>query len=105
MCVCVCVCVCVFVFSCIQLFVTPMTVAVEMSLSMGFSRNEYWSKLPFPTPEGLTDPGTQPASLACPALAGGFFTMASPGKFGALSFNLVPGSVLYYKNVQTDTQL
>ena len=99
------VCVYTRVFSCVQLFVTPMTIALQVPLSMGFSGKEYWSKLPFPTPEDPTDPGTEPESLAYPALAGGFFTMASPGKFGALSFNLVPGSVLYYKNVQIDTQL
>ena len=100
-----CVCVCVCVFSCIQLFATPVTVALQAPLSMGFSRKEYWSRLPFPTPGDPTDPGTEPISLACPALAGEFFTMASPGKFVALSFHLVPGNVLYYKNVQIDIQL
>jgi len=41
---------------------------------MGLSRQEYWSGLPFPPPGDLPDPGIQPASLASPALAGGFFT-------------------------------
>ena len=40
----------------------------------GFSRQESWSGLPFPTPGDLPDPGIQPMSLASPALAGGFFT-------------------------------
>ena len=43
-------------------------------LSMGFSRQEYWSRLPCPPPEDLTDPGMETTSLRSPALAGGFFT-------------------------------
>ena len=53
------------------LFVTPWTVAHEAPLSMGFPRQDYWSRLPFPTTGDLPDPGIEPAS---PALAGGFFT-------------------------------
>ena len=41
---------------------------------MGFSKQEYYSELPFPTPGDLPDPGIEPTSLASPALAGGFFT-------------------------------
>ena len=48
-CVCVCGCVCVFVLSCVWLFVAPWTVAQQTPLSMGLSRQEYWSGLPFPT--------------------------------------------------------
>ena len=44
---------------------------------MGFTRQEYWSRLPFLYPEGLLDPGIEPAS---PALAGGFFTTEPPEK-------------------------
>ena len=44
---------------------------------MGFSRQEHWRGLPFPSPGDLPDPGMEPAS---PALAGGFFTTALPGK-------------------------
>ena len=43
-------------------------------LSMGFSRQEYWSRLPCPSPGVLPDPGIQPASLNAPALVCGFFT-------------------------------
>ena len=50
---------------------TPWTVALQAPLSMEFSRQEYWSGLPFPTPEDLPNPGIKPASLASPALAGG----------------------------------
>ena len=61
-------------------FATPWTVVRQAPLSMGFSRQEYWSGLPFPTPGDLPDPGIEPASLVSPALAGGFFTTAPPGK-------------------------
>ena len=49
-------------------------VAHQASLSMGFSRQEYWSELPFPPPENLPKPGIKPTSPASPALADGFFT-------------------------------
>ena len=61
-------------FSRVRLSVTPWTVTCQASLSMGFSRQEYWSGLPFPSPGDLPDPGIEPASLMSPALAGGFFT-------------------------------
>ena len=46
----------------IQLFATPRTVARQAPLSMGFSREEYWSGLPFPSPGDLPDPGIKPRS-------------------------------------------
>jgi len=49
-------------------------------LSMEFSRQKYWSGLPFPPPEDLPDPGIEPTSPVSPALAGGFFTPESLGK-------------------------
>ena len=58
-------------FSCIQLFETPWTVADQAPLSMEFSRQEYWSGLPFPSSGDLPDPWIKPRSSA---LAGGFFT-------------------------------
>ena len=61
----------------IWLFVTPWTVAHQAPLSMGFSRQEYWSGLPFPPPADLPDAGMVPAS---PALADGFFPTEPPGK-------------------------
>ena len=63
----------------VQLFATPWTVAYQGPLSMGFSRQEYWSGLPFPAPEDLHNPGIKPASLVSPALAGRFFTTEPPG--------------------------
>ena len=59
---------------------TPWTVAHQAPLSMGFSRQEYWSGLPFPTPGDLPDPGIEPKALLYPALAGGLFITAPPGK-------------------------
>ena len=66
-------------FSCVQLFVTPWTIAHQAPLSMGFSRQEYWSGLPCPFPRDLPDPGTEPESLMSPALAGEFFTTSTTG--------------------------
>ena len=49
----------------------------EAVLSIEFSRQDYWSKLPFPSPEDLPDPGAEPASLLSPASAGEFFTTST----------------------------
>ena len=65
---------CVCVLSCARLVVTSWTVARQAPLSMGFPRQEHWSRLPVPTPGDLPHPGIQRASLVAPALAGGFFT-------------------------------
>ena len=65
------------VLSRVQLFVAPWTVARQAPLSMGFSRQEYWSGLPFPPAGDLPNPGTEPISLASPALAGGFLTTSA----------------------------
>ena len=53
--------------SCVRLFATPWTVAYQASPSMGFSRQEYWSGLPFPSPGDLPDPGIKPGSLTLEA--------------------------------------
>ena len=58
---------------------------------MGFSRQEYWSRLPFPPPGDLSDPGIKHGSPSSPALAGRFFYTEPPGKqcFSAICiFNL-----------------
>ena len=65
------------VLSCVQLFATLWTMALQAPLSLKFFRQEYWSGLPFPTPGDLPDPGIEPAS---PALAGKSFTTEPPGK-------------------------
>ena len=54
-------------FSGVQLFATPWTVARQAPLSMGFSRQEYWSGLPFPAPGDHLNPGMEPVFPAAPA--------------------------------------
>ena len=56
--------------------VLPWMVAHQAPLSMQFSRHASWSRLPFPSPGDLPDPGIEPVSLASPALAGGFLPLA-----------------------------
>ena len=63
-----------------RLLATPWTVACQAPLSMEFSRQEYWSGLPFPTPGDLPDPGIEPMHLVSPALTGGFFITVPPRK-------------------------
>ena len=61
-------CICTQSLSCVWFFVTPRTVACQAPLSMGFSRQEYWSGLPFPPLEDLPNLGIKPASPVSPAL-------------------------------------
>ena len=67
-------------FSRVQLFATLWSVARQAPLSMGCSRQEYWSGLPCLPPGDLPDPGIEAMSLTFLALASGFFTTSSPGK-------------------------
>ena len=62
---------------CVWLFVTPWTVACQAPPSMGFSRHEYWSGLPLPSPRDLPDPGMEARS---PALQTDFLPPELPGK-------------------------
>ena len=83
MCVCLCVCLCVLSrFSCVWLFVILWTIGHQAPLSMGFSRQKYWSDLPCPPPGDLPDPGIKSASLMSPTLAGGFFTTNATYAYG-----------------------
>ena len=59
---------------------TPGTVAYQAPLSMEFSRHKYWIGLPFTISGDLPNIGIESESLASPAVAGGFFTAAPPGK-------------------------
>ena len=64
-------------FSRVQLLATPWTAANQAPLSMGFSRDEYWSRLLFPSPGDLPDPGIEPGS---PALQADALPSELPGK-------------------------
>jgi len=64
--------------SCLAVF-DPTDCSCQAPLSMEFSRQEYWSGLPFPPPGDLPDPGIEPVSLVSLALAGRFFTTPPPG--------------------------
>ena len=61
----------------VPLFETPWTVARQAPLSMGFSRQEYWSGLPFPSPGNLPNPGVEPGS---PALQADALPSEPPGR-------------------------
>ena len=61
----------------VRLFATPWTIAYQASPTMGFSRQEYWSRLPFPSPGDLPDPGIEPGS---PTLEADALTSEPPGK-------------------------
>ena len=64
----VCLCVHAQSLSCVKHLATPWLVACHSPLSMGFSRQEYWSGSPFPSPEDLPNPGIKPISPSSPAL-------------------------------------
>ena len=68
---------CVKSLSRVRLFASPWTVACQAPLSMGFSRQEYWSGLPFPSPGDLPNPGIEPGS---PALQADALSSEPPGK-------------------------
>ena len=67
-------------FSRVQLFATPWTVARQAPLSLGFSRQEYWSGWPFPSPGDLPIPGIRPTSLTPPTLTGSSLPLTPPEK-------------------------
>ena len=79
-------------FSCVRLFAIPWTIALQAPLSMGFSRQEYWSGLPFSSPEDLPHRWVELASLKSPALAGGFFTKCATWEAQGYFYSL------YYSN-------
>ena len=83
-----------------------MTVACQPPLSMGISRQEYLSGLPFPSPANLPDPGIEPASSA---LAGGLFTTEPPGKlsyhFYFISYYISHQCLLYFFSIHCHNPL
>ena len=89
-------------FSHVRLCVTLWNEASQAPLSMGFSKQEHWSGLLFPTSGNLPDPGMEPAS---PALAGKFFTTEPAGKHsvGYMMYNMV--SLRMQKQIQESSYL
>ena len=91
----------------IRSFATPWNVACQTPQSIGFSRQEYWSGLPFPSPRDLPDPGIEPGSPASQrdsllTQLSGFFTSEPPGK--PLDSLYVPFSIAImfkYSNEET----
>ena len=73
-------------FSYVWLFATLWTIAHQALLSMGFYRQEYWSRLVCPPPGDLTNPGILTASLTSPALAGRFFTIGTTWETSKLHY-------------------
>ena len=63
----------------------PMDCSPQAPQSMAFSRQEYWTRLPFPPPGDLPNPGIKPTFLLPPALAGGFLTTETPGKTNTIT--------------------
>ena len=82
----------------VQLFVIPWTVAYQAPLSMEFSRQEYWSGLPFPSPGDLPDPGIEPRS---PALQADALLPELPGK-PILCYIKLMNLYLILKNILKD---
>ena len=87
--------------SCVQLFVTPSTIACQASLSKEFSRQEYWSGLLFPSPGHLPNPGGQTLVSCDSCITGGFFTSESPGK-PIYIYRRAQYFKLYYKHLDWD---
>ena len=79
----------VYVLSHAWLFVTLWAIALRAPLSLGFSQQEYWSALPFPSPEDLGNPGIGHLSPMSPTPAGKFFTTKPSGKINCLLHNLL----------------
>ena len=80
----------------IRHFATVGTVAHQDLLSMGYSSQEYWSRLPFPPPGDLPDRAIEPTS---PALAGGVFTTEPPGKYVLPQLAVIKPSLDYLTEV------
>ena len=84
----------------VRLSATPWTAAYQAPLYMAFSRQEYWSWLPCPSPRDLPNPGMEPVSyVSSPALVGGFLTLGPPGETPVSQINQRKGVVEILKAV------
>ena len=98
-------CVYAQLLSCVWLLVILWIVACQAPLPMEFSRQEYWSKLPFSNPGDLPDPGIEPASLTPPALARRFFTTAPVPLPSSAAISSCPGLSETRANILTKLSL
>ena len=89
----------------VQLFATLWTVACQASLSMGFSRQGYWSGLPCLPPGDLPNPGIEPASLTSPALASGFFTTNTTWEAQRVTYMHINETFLYSVKIHSLSSL
>ena len=89
-------------FSRLWLWETLWTVALQAPLSMGFSRQEYWSGLPFPSPRDLPDPGIELSSLKSPVLADRFFTTSASWAEHFLSSGSLANSYLAFCHFKSE---
>ena len=87
-----------------QLLATPWTIILQAPVSMGFSRQEYWCGLPFPSPRDLPNQWLRPIYLTYPALAGGFLTTSVTWEV-KLQLALGLGLELISQNRKTETLL
>jgi len=96
--------VCAKLLCCIQLFVSPWTVALQAPLSMGFSRQEYWSEWPCPPPGDLPNPGIKPGSLTSPELAGCSLPLTPPGNRRPPHRQGMPSKTLWFPETMDSTE-
>ena len=78
---------------------TPWTIAHQTPVSVEFSKKEYWSGLPFPSPEHLPDPGIEPEPPKSPALAGRFFTTSTTWEAHFFTFASTQISLWYFEGI------
>ena len=86
-------------FSCVQLCASLWTETHQAPLSMGFSRQEYWSGLPFVSPGDLPDPGIKPVSLMSPASACRFFTTSATWEAHILQYIYTESHHVVHRNL------
>ena len=84
----------------VWLFAKLWTIACQATLSMGFSRQEYWGGLLFPPPGNLPDPGIEPTSPPSPVLAGRLFTSEPHGKPNLYMRHLLIKKYKIYREVE-----
>ena len=86
--------------NCVEVCVTPWTVANQVLLSTGFPRRGYWNGLPFPPPGDLPDSGIELESPSASVFTGGYFTIEPPGKPSPLMYPLENTGHTVFRNTK-----